>query len=91
MFKESASLYSSVNFAHSEDFLNFIAVPQGGFIAPHAWEIVCRKNLAIFKVCHYSRFYIMISLSFRKIEAKNLNSYPCILLFRVLGTTSAVN
>ena len=65
-----------------------IAAPQGGFIAPHVWEIVCRKNLTIFKGCHYSRFYIMISLSFQKIETKNLNSDPRILIFLVLGTTS---
>ena len=89
MFKESACLYSSINFAHSEGFLNFIAVLQGGFIAPHAWEIVCRKNLTIFKARHYSRFYIMIFLSFRKIETKNLNSDPRILIFFVLGTTSS--
>ena len=63
--------------------------PQGGFIAPNVWEIVVRKNLTIFKGCHYSRFYIMISLSFRKIETKNLNSDPHILIFLVLGTTSS--
>ena len=37
---------------------------------------VGRKNLTIFKGCHYSRLFIMISLSFRKIETKNLNSDP---------------
>ena len=47
------------------------AAPQGGFMTPHVWEIVCRKNLAIFKDCHYSRLYMMISLSFQKIEKKN--------------------
>ena len=64
---------------------NLIAVPQGGFIALHVWEVVCRKNLTIFKGCHYFRFYITISLSFQKIATKNLNSDPCILIFLVLG------
>ena len=66
----------------------FIAAPQGGFIVPHVWEIVGRKNHTIFKGCHYSRFYIMISSNFRKIETKNLNSDPRILVLLVLGTTS---
>ena len=26
--------------------------PQGGFMAPHVWEIVGRKNPTIFKCCH---------------------------------------
>ena len=65
-----------------------IAAPQGGFIAQYIWEIVGRKNLTIFKGCYYSRFYIMISLSFRKVETKNLNSDPRILIFLVLGSTS---
>ena len=65
---------------------NLIAAPQGEFIALHIWEIVHRKNLTIFKGCHYSRFYIMIPLSFRKIETRNLNSDPPILIFLVLGT-----
>ena len=67
-----------------------IATPQGGFIAPHVSEIVGRKNLTIFKGCHYSRLYLMISLSlsFRKIETKNLNSDPRILILLGLGTTS---
>ena len=63
-----------------------IVAPQVGFIAPYEWEIVYRKNLKIFKGCHYSRFYIMIPLSFRKIETRNLNSDPPILIFLVLGT-----
>ena len=63
-----------------------IAAPQDGFIAPHVWEIVCRKNLTTFNGCHCSQLYIMISLSFRKIETKNLNSDPHILIFLVLGT-----
>ena len=58
------------------------------FIAPHVSETVGRKNLTIFKDCHYSRFYIMICLSFRKIETKNLNLDPFILPFLVLGTIS---
>ena len=59
--------------------VSVIAVPQGGFITPHVQEIVGRKNLTIFKVWHFSRFYIMISASFQKIKTKNLNSDPCIL------------
>ena len=66
----------------------FITVTQCGFIAPHVWEIVCTKNITIFKGCHYSRFYIMISLNFQKMETKNLNSDPRILIFLVLRTTS---
>ena len=65
-----------------------IAGPQGGFIVPHIWEIVVRKNLTIFKGCHYSWFYIMISSSFREIETTNLNLDPCVLIFLVLGTRS---
>ena len=64
------------------------AAPQGCFIAPYVWEIVSRKNLTIFKGCYSSRFYIMISLSFRKIETKNLNLEPRILILLVLGTAS---
>ena len=63
-----------------------IAAPLGGFIAPHVWEIVCRKNLTIFKGCHYFRFYIAISLSFQEIETKNSNLDARILIFLVLGT-----
>ena len=66
--------------------VRLIAAPQGGFIAPHVWEIVCRKNVTIFKCCHYSRFYITISISFWKIETKNLNSDPRILVLLVLRT-----
>ena len=56
------------------------------FIALHVWETVGRKNITIFKVCHYFRFYMMISSSFRKIE--NLNSDPSTLIFSALETTS---
>ena len=63
-----------------------ITAPQGGFIAPHVWEIVGRKNLTIFKGCDYSRFYVMISLSFYKIETKNINSDLRILIFLVQVT-----
>ena len=41
-----------------------IAACQGGFIAPHVWEIAGRKDLTIFKSCHYSWFYMIISSSF---------------------------
>ena len=71
-------------FNNSIDFI--ISAPQGVFIAPHVWEIVGRQNFTIFKVCHYSQFYITISLSFRKIETKNLNSDSRILIFLLLGT-----
>ena len=53
-------------------------------------KIVGGKNLKIFKGCHYSQFYIMISLSSRKMKTKNLNSDPHILTFQVLGATSPV-
>ena len=65
-----------------------IATPQSGFIALHVGEVVGRKNLTISKGCHYSLFYIWISLSFWEIETKNLNSNPRILISIVLGTTS---
>ena len=68
--------------------LLLIASPQGSFIAPHAWEIVGRKNLTIFKVCLYSLFHIMISSSFWKMETGNLISDRGILIFLVLGTRS---
>ena len=71
-------------FNNSIDFI--ISAPQGGFITPHVWEIVCRQNFTIFKGGHYSQFYVTISLSFRKIETNNLNSDPRILIFLVLGT-----
>ena len=66
-----------------------IAAPQGGFTAPHVSEIVGRKNLTIFnfKVATILDF-IMISLRFRKMETKNLNLAPGILISLVLGTTS---
>ena len=64
-----------------------IAAPHGGFIAPHVREIVGRKNLTIFKGCHYSRSYMMISSNFRKANTKNLKSDLCILNVLVLGTT----
>ena len=66
-------------------FSQFIATTQDGFIAPHVLDIVDRKNLTIFRGSHYSRFYIMFSSSFRKIETKNLISDPRILIFLVLG------
>ena len=47
-----------------------IAALQGGFIVPHVWEIVVRKNLSIFKGCHYSWFYIMISSVFGKLRQR---------------------
>ena len=60
-----------------------IATPQSSFIAAHGWEMVGRKNLTIFKVCHYRWFYMMISSRFRKVKAKNVNSDPCIIIFLV--------
>ena len=66
----------------------FVATPQYGFIAPHVREIVGRKNLTTFKGCQYSRFYIIISSSFWKIETKNLNSDQRILILLILGTKS---
>ena len=58
-----------------------------GFTVPHIWEIVCRKNLG----CHYSQFYITITLSFWKIQTKNLNSDQRILIFLVLGTNQQLH
>ena len=71
-------------FNNSIDFI--ISGPQGVFIALHVWEIVGRQNFTIFKGCHYSQFYITISLTFRKIETKNLNPDSRILIFLLLGT-----
>ena len=65
-----------------------IAARQGGFIVPHVWEIVARKNLATFKGCHFARFYILIWWSFLKIETKNFNSDPCFFKLVKLGTIS---
>ena len=73
---------------HKMKFGQLITAPQGGFIALHVWEIVGRKNLTIFRGCHYSRFNIMISSSFPKIVTKNLNSDPGILIFLALSTIS---
>ena len=53
----------------------FIAAPQRGFIARHIGETVGSENL-------------IISSDFRKIETRNLNLDPCILIFPVLGTRS---
>ena len=69
-------------------FALFIATPQYGFIAPHVKEIVDKKNLTIFKGCQYSQFYIIISSSFWKIETKNINLVPRILILLVLETKS---
>ena len=66
----------------------FIVTPQYGFIAPHIREIVGKKNLTIFKGCQYSQFYIIISSRFWKIETKNLNSDPRILILLILGAKS---
>ena len=76
-------------FSRVWESIELIAAPHGGFIAPHVWEIVCKNNFTIVKGCHYSRFYIMISLCFHKIEAKNLNLDPSILIFLILGTKSS--
>ena len=57
-----------------------LSIYSRSFIAPHVWEIVGRKNLTIFKGCHYSRFFMIISSSFLKIESKKWNSDPCILI-----------
>ena len=62
--------------------------PLGRLYSSARMRIVGRKNLTIFKVCHYSRFYVMISSSFWKIKTKNLNSDPRILIFFLLETTS---
>ena len=72
------SIHNTISLSR-ESFLDtsiLITASLGTFIAPHVWEIVGRKNLTIFKGCHYSRFHIMIPLSFWKIETKNLNSDP---------------
>ena len=61
---------------------------QSGFIALYVWKIGDRTNLIFFKDCHYSGFYIIISLSFWKIETKSWNSDPLILIFLVLETSS---
>ena len=63
-----------------------IVTPQGGFIYPARMRNSRQKK----SHCHYSRFY-MFSLSFRKIETKNLNSDPHILILVVLGITSLLH
>ena len=73
---------------YTQNYYTVISSPQGDFVAPDLWEMVGRKNLTIFKGCHCSRFYIMISSSFRKIVTENLNSDPRILIFLVLQTAS---
>ena len=45
-----------VGWTDSMEYL--IASLQGDLIAPQVWEIVGRKNLAIFKGCHYSRWLL---------------------------------
>ena len=65
-----------------------IAARQGGFIVPHVWEIVVRKNLTNLEGCRLARFYILISWSFPKIETKNFNSDPCFFKLVQLGTIS---
>ena len=65
-----------------------IAAHHGGFIVPHIWEIVVRKNLTICEGCHFAPFYILIWWSFLKIETKNLNLDPCFFKLVKLGTIS---
>ena len=70
-------------------FSNYlIAARQSGFIVPCVWEIVVRKNLAIFKGCHFAQFYILIWWSFPKIETKNFNSGLHFCKLVKLGTIS---
>ena len=67
-------------FKRSHNFFkcsHIIAAHQGGFIVPYVWEIVVRKNLTNLEGCHFARFYILISRSFPKIEAKDFNSASC--------------
>ena len=52
------------------------------------WEIVVTKNLTNFEGCHFGRFYILIWLSFPKIETKNFNSGPSFFKLVKLGTIS---
>ena len=68
--------------------VKFVAALQGSFTGSHVWEIVVRKNLTLFEVCHYSPFYIMISSSFHKINTKSLNLDLCISNCLALETVS---
>ena len=56
------------------------------FIVPYVREIVVRKNLTTSQGWHWARFYILIWLSFPKIETKNFNSDPCFFRVVKLGT-----
>ena len=81
------SVLWSLNFDFELCFKSsFIAARQVGFIFLYVWEIIVRKNLTNFKVCHFVRFYILIWWSFPKIETKNFNSGPCFFKLVKLAT-----
>ena len=75
-------------YSHHQPEIHFIAACQDGFIVPHVWEIRVRKNLTIFKGCHFAQFHILIWWSFPEIETKNFNSDPCFLKLLKMGTIS---
>ena len=66
-----------------------IAASQGGFIAPHVWEIVRRKNLTIFKMLPLFAILYKDFLNFSENRGKELKLGPMyfnILIFLPLGT-----
>ena len=82
-FKKNYSYFLLKVLTHKLRF--FIAFPQGDFIAPHIWETVGRKNLIIFKGCHYSQFYMMISSGFCKNRDNEFKLGPMHLNFPRTG------
>ena len=88
--KESKTILKECWHLRSIVVLISIAARQGGFIIPHVWEIVVRKNLTNFEGYHFGRFYLLIWWSFPKIKTKNFNSGPCFFKLVKLGTISPV-
>ena len=86
--KESKTILKECWHLRSIVVLILIAARQSGFIVPYVWKIVVTKNLTNFEGCHFGRFYILIWLSFPKIETKNFNSGSCFCKLVKLGTIS---
>ena len=55
---------------------SIITAAKGGFITLHVWKAEVRKHLTILEGCYFTRFCLLTSSNFRKIEAKNFTSDP---------------
>ena len=63
--------------------------PQGGFITPHVWEIIGKKKSHNFQRLPLFSILYNDFLKFKENRDKEFKLGPRILIFLVLGTTSA--